>query len=389
MVSLERGPLPTQWGPNSTVVWRAELPGRGWSSPVVDQKGVIYVTSAVAEGEADAPAEARRELRVLAISGETGVIVWEKTVFTQGGPTQSKIHKKNSHASPTPVLAGNVIFVHFGHQGTACLRTKDGSIIWQNNSISYAPVHGNGGSPLLVGDQLIFSCDGARNPFVLSLDGRTGRIRWKRDRQTTAKRTFSFSTPILVTQGGKSEVILPGSGNLFAYDPRSGRELWRCPWGEGYSVVPRPVFGHGLIFASSGYDRPVLYAVPPGGQGTVSAEWTFTGKGVPRNSSFCLVGEALFTIDDKGIGSCLNAMTGELLWQERILSDTSASLLAQGNSLYATDELGTTVVYQASSEGYAPIAENRLNERTLASLAVIENDILQRTETTLYRLGQN
>ncbi len=379
--------LPLTWSATDHVVWRTAIPGLGWSSPIV-RAGKVYLPTAVsASGQNDDAPTVDRSLRALCLDAVTGKILWDKEVFLQEGNEANGIHKKNSHASPTPVVHHDRLFVHFGPHGTACL-DQDGAVVWKIDSISYTPVHGNGGSPVIVGDKLIFSCDGPPDPFVIALDVASGKQVWKTPRNSTATRKFSFCTPLLIGEGPSQELILPGSGHIFSYDPATGSERWRCGWGEGYSVVPRPVFGHGLLFASSGYDQPILYAVRPGGSGDVTdthVVWT-AKKGVPRNASFVLAGDHLFTVDDKGIGTCYLATTGEVMWQERICSDTSASLLHHAGKIYALDEQGTCTVFAAEPE-YKVLATNALGERALASMAVAGDDLLIRTEAHLYRIG--
>lgn len=382
--------LPLEWSQTKNVTWRADIPGRGWSSPIVVD-GKIYLTTAVAPGDdQDAPIDVDRSLRALALDAATGEILWDTEVFGQDGSEEIRVHKKNSHASPTPIMAWDNLFVHYGHQGTACLKL-DGKIRWKSDAIRYTPVHGNGGSPIVVGDKLIFSCDGGADPFVAALNVRTGRIAWTTKRDSGSRKSFSFCTPLLIKYEGREELILPGSSYIFAYNPSSGKELWRSGYGDGYSVVPRPVFGHGLIYASSGYDRPALYAVKPGGNGDVTESnivWVYDSKGVPRNASFLLVGDELYTVDDKGIGTCFDAKTGAVHWQERVSSDTSASPIYSNGRIYTLDEAGTSQVLQAGKE-FKILATNSLNERALASMAVHENALFIRTADHLYRIEDN
>src|SRR5262249_29906080 len=150
----------------------------------------------------------------------------ETEVFRQNGATAPPIHDKNSHASPTPVVHDGQLYVHFGHQGTACLDLA-GKVQWRNRDLKYEPVHGNGGSPIVVDALLIFNCDGGDRAFIAALDRRTGRLRWKTDRGTGAPKKFSFGTPLLITVKGRKQVVSPGSGAVVAYDPATGREIWR------------------------------------------------------------------------------------------------------------------------------------------------------------------
>src|SRR5262249_11051992 len=144
-----------------------------------------------------------------------------------------------------------------------------GNLIWTNRDIHYQAVHGNGGAPILTGRDLVFSCDGYEQPFVIALDRGKGTELWKTARNTESFKKFSFSTPLLITVNGKQQIISPGSGAVRAYDPATGQEIWRVKY-EGYSVIPRPVFGHGLVFISSGFESPSLLAIQPDGQGDVT-----------------------------------------------------------------------------------------------------------------------
>jgi outer membrane protein assembly factor BamB len=284
------------------------------------------------------------------------------------------------------LLADGRVYVHFGHQGTACL-DLDGRILWRNSSLDYPPLHGNGGSPILAGDSLVFSCDGLREPFIVALDKVTGKIRWKTTREAPAKKKFSFSTPLLITVNGEQQIISPGSGAVFAYDPKSGREIWRARYGEGYSVIPRPVFGHGLIFISTGYDTPTLMAVRPGGRGDVTdthVAWSLK-KGAPNTPSPLLVGDELYVVSDGGIASCVEARTGKVHWQERVGGNYSASPVHANGRVYFQNEEGTAVVLKASRE-FQKLGENSLGARTLASYAVTEGALFIRTDAHLYKI---
>ena len=147
----------------------------------------------------------------LCVDAADGRIVWDSEVFQPETNAAHEMHSKNSMASPTPIVEGDRLYVHFGHLGTAAL-DLDGKVLWRQTALAYHPRHGNAGSPQLVGDLLVFSCDGMENPFVAALDRGTGDIRWRTDRNTTAKKSFSFSTPIVIEVDGGQQIILPGSG---------------------------------------------------------------------------------------------------------------------------------------------------------------------------------
>ncbi|MCS6852426.1 MAG: PQQ-like beta-propeller repeat protein [Gemmataceae bacterium] len=377
------GALPAEWGPKKNVAWRQELPGAGWSSPIV-YSGVVYLTTAVPVEGANGR---EQSLRALAVSAATGEKLWETEVFRHAdGPGARRIHPKNSHASPTPLTDGERLYVHFGHQGTAALDLK-GRVLWRNNQINYEPVHGNGGTPILAAGALIFSADGADTQRVVALACDTGRLRWATERRTPGFKKFSFSTPLLLRVNGRDQVVSPGPGLVAAYDPRTGGEIWRVRYGDGYSVVPRPVFGHGLVFVSSGFDAPVLYAIRPDGRGDVTAThvaWTLK-RGAPLTPSPLLVGDELYLVSDQGIASCLDARSGKVHWQERLGGSYSASPLYGDGKVYFQSEEGVGTVIKAGTR-FERLARNDLGERTLASYAVSGHALFIRTEKALYRI---
>jgi outer membrane protein assembly factor BamB len=273
--------------------------------------------------------------------------------------------------------------------GTAAL-DLDGKILWKQTSIKYSPVHGNGGSPAFVDGLLIFGCDGASDPFLIALDAKSGEVKWKSPRNTPAKSQFSFSTPLLVKVDGVEQLITPFSGFVGAYEPRTGEEIWRSGYGEGYSVIPRPVYAHGLLFVSSGYDRPVIYAVnPKGAKGDVtdSAIAWQQAKGAPNTPSMLAVGDELYVVSDAGIATCFDAKSGKTHWSERLGGGFSASPVFAEGKIYFQNEEGVGYVVKAGTE-FQLLAKNELGERTLASPAVLDNTILIRSASALWRIGK-
>jgi outer membrane protein assembly factor BamB len=373
--------LPVEWGPKKNIAWKQAIPGAGWSSPVVCRGRVFLTTAVPVQGS---PA-GDRSLRALCLDAGTGKIVWEREVFRQDGRTAPRIHSKNSHASPTPVTDGRRLYVHFGHQGTACL-DLDGKVLWRNDRLRYRPVHGNGGSPVLAGDNLVFSCDGADNPFLVALRCADGTVRWKTPRKTDHYKHFSFGTPLLIRAGGREQVVSPTSGAVLAYDPATGEELWRVRT-DGYSVVPRPVFGCGMVFVATGYESPSLVAVRPDGRGDVTAThvaWKLR-RGAPLNPSPLLVGEELYLVSDDGLATCLEARTGKVHWRQRLGGEFSASPLFAAGRVYFQDEEGTGTVIRAGRK-FELLARNELGERTLASYAVGDGALFIRTAQHLYKI---
>ena len=374
--------LPLTWSATAGLAWKAAVAGVGWSSPVVIGER-IYLTSALPIGGVEDP-KANRSLHALALDAATGKPVWDVEVFTATSP---RMHRKNSHASPTPVFENGRLYVHFGHLGTACLDAATGKSIWSTQEFAYSPVHGAGSSPVLFEDLLIFSADAETDPKVIALDKTTGKQRWAFARQSDAKKKFSFCTPLIIDVNGQKQLISPGSGVVNALNPKDGTEIWRCYYDQGYSVVPRPVYAHGMVYVSSSYDKPVLLAIKVNGKGDVTGThvaWTID-KAVPHNPSMAVIGDELYFVADNGILTCADAKTGQIHYSERCTGPISASLLVADGKLYLQDEKGLGVVVKPGKT-FQILAQNNLDERSLASYAVIGSDLLIRTEGNLYRI---
>jgi outer membrane protein assembly factor BamB len=374
--------VPVGWNTSENVAWKTRIPGEGWSSPVLSN-GRIYLTTATGKADSDDGVS----LRAICVDAATGRTIWNVEVFRPTATDARQIHMKNSLASATPLIDGDRLYVHFGHMGTAAL-DLDGNIIWRQQDLHYRPVHGNGGSPVLVDGLLIFSCDAVSDPFVAALDSATGNVRWRTPRNSQAQNKFSFATPTAIEVDGRTLVISPGSGFVGAYDPSDGREVWRVTYGNGYSVVPRPVFARGLIFVSSGFMKPRLLAIDPqGAVGDATDDhivWSLE-RGAPLTPSPLVVGDELYLIADKGIATCLDARTGDVHWTKRLGGNFSASPVSAEGRIYLQNEDGTTYVIRAD-KSYELLATNDLDERALASPAVTDGAIILRTQSHLWRI---
>jgi outer membrane protein assembly factor BamB len=370
--SSERG-LPVEWSESRNVIWKTPVAGRGWSSPVVAGGRVWLTTSIKGRGAS---------LRAVAFDVETGREVVNVEVFRIGNGDLT--NPKNSHASPTPIVEGDRVYVHFGAEGTAALSTA-GEILWKVR-LPYESQHGNGGSPVLYGDLLIVSCDGSDQAFVVALDKRTGKERWKTLRRQPADQ--AYSTPLVIRVGERDEVVSVGAYRAAAYDPDTGKEIWRVAYPDGFSNVPRPVYGHGLVFIVTGFQQPSLLAVRADGSGDVTKShvaWTLK-RGAPLTPSPLLVGDELYFVNDGGIAACLDARTGETRWVERIGGAYSASPVFADGRIYFLSEDGVATVIAPGRE-FRRLATNRLDGATLASIAVSGGSIFVRSDSHLYRIG--
>ncbi len=374
---------PTEWNAKQNITWRKELPGVGWSSPAV-VGGKIYLTTAVPQGDGAKP---DYSLRAVCLDAKTGNVEWNVEIFKQGADAP-KIHKKNSHASPTAVVEDGKVYVHFGHMGTACLSAKDGTKVWATQELKYSPTHGNGGSPIIVGKNLVFSVDGTDKQMVVALDKTNGKVAWQTPRNNkTGASPFSFSTPLLIKVKDQEQLVSAGSGVVMSLDPKTGKEIWRVTYGSGYSVVPKPVFANGLLYVCTGYNTANLVAIKPDGKGDVTTTHVaFTvKKNAPLNPSPLVIGDALYMVSDAGVLSCLDAKTGAERWTERVEKAYSSSPLYANGLVYLLDESGTTTVFKPGAV-YDEVAKNKLGEKTQASCAFDGDAMLLRTEKALYRI---
>ncbi len=363
--------LPVSWSETRNIVWKTPIPGLGWSSPVIGE-GKLWLTAATEEG---------RSLRAIAIDPEGGHILHNVELFRFEEPP--KINNKNSYASPTPLLEPGRVYVHFGTQGTAAL-TSSGVVLWKTQELRYYHRHGSSGSPALSGDLLLINCDGYDVQYVAALDKNTGEIRWKTYRGDAA---HAYATPLVISAGGRKQLVSPGADRAVAYDAETGEELWWIRYKGGFSTVPRPVFGHGLVYITSGFFKPVLFAVRPDGRGDVTKShvaWTYQ-RGVPLTPSPLLVGDELYLVSDNGIASCVDAKTGEQIWRARLEGKYSASPVLAGGRIYFLNESGLATAIAPGRE-FEKLATSQLDGRSLASMAVVDGAIYLRSDTHLYRI---
>jgi outer membrane protein assembly factor BamB len=366
--------LPVEWSETVNVRWKTPVPGLGWSSPVVGH-GHVWLTTAVTEGT-------EASLRMIAFDPATGRAVQNVELFRVRNPRQ--IHQQNSHASPTIILGEDRLYAHFGSEGTAALGL-DGTIQWKAKH-GCETQHGNGGSPVLWNDLLIFTCDGFDAAYLIALDVKTGKERWKTWRRQPW--SHAYATPLVVRVGEEDQLISPGAYYVGAYEPRTGREIWRVGYDDGFSNVPRPVAAHGLVFIATGFQEPSLLAIRLDGKGDVTrthVAWR-TARAAPYTPSPIVAGDQLYMLNDIGIVSCLEARTGALLWQHRLPGNYTASPVMADGLIFIPSEEGVITVIKPGA-AFQAVAQNKLNGPMLASMAAADRSWFIRTMTHLYRIG--
>ncbi len=388
--------VPLNWSTHSNIAWKTEIPGEGWSSPIV-WDGRIFLTSAMQNGT---------KCHVICVDAKTGAILWAKHVFDQ---QPRRKEGKNSYATPTPTTDGKQVFAVFG-DGSVVALTMKGELVWTNREVQFYSRHGLGASPILYGDLLIMPYDGS-NPvtaagvypkvddnertgwqipwdkaLLVALDTKTGQRVW------TGKRGLSriaHVTPIIANVDGKDQIISGAGDRLQGFDPKTGELIWSL-YAQGEGVTPSPVLGEGMVLASSGFEKSTLRGVKLGGRGDLTETniaWE-QKKGVPTQPSPIYVKPHLFAITDGGVATCYNSTNGEIIWQERVGGNFSASPVYAGGRIYFLSEAGETTVIEAGPQ-FKILARNPLGEKCQASMAVAGNRLFIRSDKHLFCINQS
>lgn len=401
--------LPIRMGESENVVWQVSVPGTGWSSPVVDDE-LIWMTTAVrgsqdkraddqsesadtSESDGQATSEVGLDLVLLAFERKSGQQRHFIKLFHL--PQPELIHSLNSYASPTPCLDQDHVYCHFGTYGTAAVRRADGVVAWVNRDIQLQHSTGPGSSPIQFQDLLIFHADGMDSQAIVALDCRTGSTRWRTERSGAMSESpdqkKAFSTPLVVSLANQTLLLSPAANWLYVYDPATGQERFKVPYGEtGYSVVPRPVVRGNFAYFCTGFDRSRLLCVDVSPEASEAAEsrirWTVDQR-MPTMPSPLLVDDLLYLISDAGIATCVDANSGEVVWSERLGGKFAASPLLADGKIYVGNQAGELLVVRPGRE-LDVVASNKLDSAIMASPVAIGQQIIVRTAERLYLFEQ-
>jgi len=368
-VSEEKG-LPTKWSATDGLRWKAPLPGRGLSNPVIAGDRV-YVTASSGYQE--------QRLHVLCFDVATGKKLWERQ-FNSTGSTAC--HPKTNMAAPTPVADGDRVYALFATCDLVCL-DKDGNLQWYRSLAGDYPQLTNqvgmAASPVLWKDRLIVQLETADDSFVAGLDTKTGKNVWK----TPRHRDINWVTPLLYNDGKRTDVLVQSPNELTAYDPADGTKRWSYA-GKGLSKIPSATSGNGLIFVPGGE----LIALKPGNEKVAPETVWNSARLRPATSSPLVYQGKVFVLNSAGVLNCAELTKGETLWQERLKGPFSASPVGADGKVYCVNEAGTTFVVEPGQDRATVVATNALGETILGSPAISGGAIFLRSDQHLFCIGE-
>ncbi len=397
--------IPLNWSESEHVTWKVPVLGEGYSSPVI-YGNQLWLTTAIVEKLSEQEQEARLEkvefstrglqvsgaltLKAIAFDIHSGKQLFEVDLFHYD--ETSPKHVTNSYASPTPVIEKGRVYCHFGEYGICCVETTTGKVLWRNQELKINHQNGPGASPVMWNDLIIVHYDGIDDQFIAAFNKSDGKIAWKtvRTGKTADLPPYkkAYCTPTITEVKGRALLISPAADWVYGYDPETGKELWKVSYGKlGFSTVSKPVIGNGMVYICTGFIRSRLVALKfeETGQPSDSDIVWHSDRQVPQKPSLLLLGKEHYFVNDKGIGMCLDAVTGEQIWQERFEGKYSASPIYASGHIYFFNEQGKTTVIKPGKE-FKVVAENYLDSGMKASAAVVENALFLRTTSHLYRI---
>lgn len=383
LAEVETAPL--NWSDTENVVWKVSTKGLGWSSPVIygDQ---VWLTSADREGN---------EFYTLCYDFETGNLLDEKTIFTDEDP--QRIHGTNSYATPTPCIEDGFVYVNYGNFGTACINTENFEVVWKREDMPCKHMQGPASSLILHKNMLIVHLEGTEDPYVAALDKKTGETIWKSVRPAEIYDLLepvfrkSFQTPIVIEEDGKELLISNSSFLCFAHDVNTGEVIWTIEYGYD-STVSQPLFYDGLVYVNSGWifldNTPFFsrqYAVDPTGTGDVTkthVKWMYEDE-VPQIPTPVIVDGKMYMVHDRGMATCLDPKTAEVIWKEELEGNFNASPIYAAGNIYFFNVKGECTIIKPA-DTFQLVAENDIKETVKTIPAFVENKMVLRTEKFLY-----
>ena len=383
--------LPETWSETENVRWKTPVPHRGWSTPLV-HGNQIWLTTATEDGH---------DFSALCLDRATGRVLHETKLFHADKP-EPLGNDMNGYASPTGWLEDGRVFLHFGSYGTACLATDDFRLLWKRTDLPCRHYRGPGSSLFNWKDTIILTMDGVDVQYLCALDKATGATRWRTDRNTefddlgadgkpvdNGDYRKSYTTPMLVEVDGKPQIVSSSSKATVAYDPDSGREIWRTTY-KGFSNASLPAVAGNLVAINTGHGKANLQAfrITAATTGDITGQlvWEQT-KNIPTRSSPIVAGGLIFTTSDQGLIGAIDPADGSLLFSERTGGSISASpLFADGKLFFSTERGDTTVV--KPDRTFTKTAVNRLDDGLMASPVAAGNCLYLRTRTHLYCIAK-
>ncbi|HAD22162.1 MAG TPA: quinonprotein alcohol dehydrogenase [Opitutae bacterium] len=375
--------LPLKFSEKQNLTWKTPVPGKAWSSPVV-MDGKVWLTNAEADGF---------KMWALQIDWNTGNLLKKILVFENEEPQYC--HPMNSYGTPTPVIYDGRVFVHFGTHGTAALDAQSGQVLWKRQDFKCDHFRGAAASPIVFNDSLIVHFDGHDLQYIVCLDQKNGKTRWKKEREYDFKtdngdRKKAYCTPSVITHNGRQELISPGAVATESRNPVTGDLFWTARTG-GMNASSRPIYRHGHVYVFCGMGS--MSAIRPGGDGDVDkthVTWS-RRKVVPKKSSPLLLNDLLFMVSDEGVASCSNPLNGEIYWADRlkIKGQCASSPIHASGHIYSFSSEGDCIVFKAKKEGLEILAHNKLPNGCMASPAVVGDSLLVRTKQNLYRFDHH
>lgn len=380
--------VPVSWNDTTNILWKAEIRGRGWSSPVV-YGNQVWVTTATTDG---------KEMSGICIDFNTGRLVYDLLLFRQDSIYRK--HPVNSYATPTPCIEDGFVYLNYGSSGTACVSTADGKIVWKRDDLKVDHMQGTGSSPIIYKDFLIVHYEGTDQQFIVAMNKRTGETVWRADRpheyydplQPVGKK--AYVTPFVINVEGKDLLISNGAAVCNAFDILTGREVWRIPQGED-STISMPVSEDGVLFFYTSFVTPSqgekyaeLMAVDPKGSGNIGGTnvlWRVKSPVLQLLTPLVKDG-IIYTVDTRNNLLVIDAKTGSTIYTTKLRSKYNSSPVYAGGKVFFTSVKGETIVLKA---GRTPeiLTENNLTGEVFATPAIVRNSILFRNDKALYRIG--